>query len=149
MSRDDKPGVLIVSDTNRLNTTTDESGLPRREWDKKQSILVEETQAMENERRLLEQQGMRRYGQVSQRPRTELEHTADNTLTQGVGPKEHPFLSSQRYQGVEPNLSPEPEIGTEARRQFDNDRREQEQEKQYRLGNMPQKGRKFNPEFRP
>ena len=39
--------------------------------------------------------------------------------------------------GVDPNLNPEPPLNTEARREYDNQKREQEMEKQLRLGNMP------------
>ena len=34
-------------------------------------------------------------------------------------------------------MNPEPALNTEARREFDNEKREQEKEKQLRLGNMP------------
>ena len=53
---------------------------------------------------------------------------------------QHPELDNQRFDGVDPNLNPEPPLNTDARREFDNERREQEMEKQLRLGNMP----KFN-----
>ena len=114
------------------------------------SILVDETVAMENNRRQLEQRGHRRYGTVhAGKDRSEHQHSAENELGATAGPKEHPYLDSQRFDGIDPSLSPAPDIGTEARREFDNERRNQEQEKQYRLGNMPTYSRKNTPEYKP
>ena len=114
-----------------------------------QSILVEETTAMENGRRKLEQQGHRRVARVNARERHDIEASHDNELAAQAGPKEHPYLSSQRFDGIDPSLNPAPDIGTEARREFDNERRAQEQEKQYRLGNMPTYQQKSTPEYKP
>ncbi len=116
-----------------------------------QSILVDETMAMENAQRQLEQQGHRRYGKVNARERQDYVVSADNSLEQQAqaGPKSHPFLDSQRYDGIDPDLNPAPDIGTDARREFDNERRNQEQEKQHRLGNMPTHSRRSAPEFKP
>ncbi len=102
------------------------------------SILVEESKGMENGRRIKEQEGHRQYAKVNQRDRHDDNKHADNALQAQAGPKEHPYLKqSQRFDGIDPNLNPEPDIGTEARREYDNERREQEMEKQLRLGNMP------------
>ena len=96
-----------------------------------ESILVEETKSMENARRKLEQSGHRKYGQVNASERPDYEVSHDNELAAQAGPKEHPFLSdSQRFDGIDPSLNPAPDIGTEARREFDNEKRNQEQEKQ-------------------
>lgn len=100
------------------------------------SFLVDETQSMENQRRLAEQKGMRKYAKVNQRERSEHTQDAGNELNM-QGPKEHPYLQSQRFDGIDPNVSPAPDIGTDARREFDNELRNQEQEKQLRLGHMP------------
>jgi hypothetical protein len=100
------------------------------------SFLVDETRSMENQRRLQEQEGMRRFGRVNQRDRVDETASAGNELGHH-GPKEHPFLQSQRFDGIDPSVSPAPDIGTDARREFDNELRNQEQEKQLRLGNMP------------
>jgi len=106
------------------------------------SILVDETRSMENNRREREQEGHRKYGKVNARERSDNEPAPGETL--GQGPKEHPLLAnSQRFDGIDPNLNPDPPLNSEARREFDNERREQEKEKQLRLGNMP--GKKFNP----
>lgn len=102
------------------------------------SFLVSETKSMERSRRLAEQQGHRQLGPVKAR-----EHS-DNEAMQSSPEGEfqnnilqHPELDNQRYDGTDPHLNPEPPLNTEARREFDNERRDQEQEKQLRLGNMP------------
>lgn len=100
------------------------------------SFLVDETQSMENQRRLAEQKGMRKYAKVNQRERADHTQEAGNELNM-QGPKQHPYLQSQRFDGIDPNVNPTPDIGTDARREFDNELRNQEQEKQLRLGHMP------------
>ena len=101
------------------------------------SFLVEETKSMERKRRLAEQQGERQLGPVKAREHSEEvpsngpEGELQNSILQ------HPDLDSQRFDGVDPNLNPEPPLNTDARREFDNEQREQAQEKQLRLGNMP------------
>lgn len=101
------------------------------------SFLVSETKSMERRRRLAEQQGERQWGSVKAREHSEEEQSPSpegelqNTILQ------HPELNSQRFDGIDPNLNPEPPLNTDARREFDNERREQEMEKQLRLGNMP------------
>jgi ssDNA-binding Zn-finger/Zn-ribbon topoisomerase 1 len=103
------------------------------------SILVEETETMDRERRLAEQEGHRRRARVNAREHAErqaqqqqgLQERYENTLMQ------HPMLNNQRFDGIDPNVNPEPALNTNARREFDNERREQEKEKQLRLGNMP------------
>lgn len=112
------------------------------------SILKTETKAMDRSRRLLEQQGERRFAKVNARehslneqeqPQAGLEGELQNNILQ------HPVLDSQRFDGVDPNLNPEPPLNTAARTEYDNQKREQEMEKQLRLGNMP----KFNSTPRP
>lgn len=101
------------------------------------SFLVAETKAMERKRRLAEQQGERQLAPVKARehsteePKASPEGELQNSILQ------HPALDSQRFDGIDPNLNPEPPLNTEARREFDNEKREQEKEKQLRLGNMP------------
>lgn len=105
------------------------------------SYLVDDTQKMERQRRLTEQQGHRRFARVNARqhsmedsspaPGEQLEGQAQNNIMQ------NPWLNSQRFDGVDPNLNPEPPLNSEARREFDNERRQQEAEKQLRLGNVP------------
>ena len=101
------------------------------------SYLSEETETMAAKRRVLEQEGHRRLASVHQ-----VEHALNQTTSSPEGELQndilqHPALDSQRFDGIDPNLNPEPPLNTEARREFDNERREQEKEKQLRLGNMP------------
>lgn len=103
------------------------------------SILVDETRMMDRQRRIAEQDGHRRLAKVHAREHNEEaqqqpapEGEMQNTILQ------NPWLDSQRFDGVDPNLNPEPPLNTAARREYDNERREQEMEKQLRLGNMPQ-----------
>lgn len=102
-----------------------------------ESFLVEETQAMDRQRRLLEQEGHRLYQQarVHAREHAEREMSQGDELQANI--KQHPWLDGQRFDGIDNNLNPEPPLNSEARREFDNARREQEMEKQLRLGHMP------------
>ncbi|HGK7610309.1 TPA: DNA mismatch repair protein MutS [Legionella pneumophila] len=101
------------------------------------TFLVAETKAMERRRRLAEQQGERRFASVKARehPEEEIKAAPEGELQNNI--LQHPELNSQRFDGIDPNLNPEPPLNTEARREFDNERREQDKEKQLRLGNMP------------
>jgi len=102
------------------------------------SMLVAETKAMERSRRLREQEGERYLARVNARDHSLEEPEQSNPegeLQNSI--LQHPELDSQRFDGVDPNLNPEPPLNTAARREFDNERREQEMEKQLRLGNMP------------
>lgn len=100
------------------------------------SLLVEETQTMEWARRKQEQEGHRQLARVHERARvSEQDVSGEDTLQNDI--RQHPWLGKQTYDGVDPNMNPEPPLNTEARREFDNQRREQEMEKQLRLGNMP------------
>lgn len=102
------------------------------------SYLVEETKTMERKRRQAEQQGERHLGPVKAREHS-LEETKSNSLEGELQNSilQHPDLDSQRYDGIDSPLNPEPALNTDARREFDNERREQDKEKQLRLGNMP------------
>lgn len=103
-----------------------------------ETFLAVETKSMERKRRRVEQDGHRKIARVNAR-----EHSEEETPT--VSPEgelqntilQHPELDTQRFDGVDPNLNPEPPLNSEARREFDNEQREQEKEKQLRLGNMP------------
>ncbi len=101
------------------------------------SYLAEETWTMGREQREAEQQGHRRLAKVHAREHHE---PKDQTSPEGepqLDMAQHPSLDSQRFDGIDPNLNPEPPLNSEARREYDNERREQEMEKQLRLGNMP------------
>jgi DNA-nicking Smr family endonuclease len=101
------------------------------------SYLVAETKSMERKRRLAEQQGERQLGPVKAREHSEevVNDGPEGELQNSI--LQHPDLDSQRFDGIDPNLNPEPPLNSEARREFDNEKREQEMEKQLRLGNMP------------
>ena len=49
---------------------------------------------------------------------------------------QHPWFQGQRFDGIDDN-TPEPALNSVARKEFDNARREQEMEKQLRLGLAP------------
>lgn len=103
------------------------------------SILVEETTTMEIQRRQEEQQGHRRLARVhAKEHKDESPPAPEGELQNDI--RQHPWLDKQKFDGVDPNLNPEPALNTEARREYDNERREQEMEKQLRLGNMPKMG---------
>lgn len=111
---------------------------PGRRSQSNNSILITDTKAMERSRRLAEQQGERALGAVKARehsPEQEVQPSPEGELQNNI--LQHPALDSQRFDGVDPNLNPEPPLNSVARREFDNERREQEMEKQLRLGNMP------------
>ena len=101
------------------------------------SYLVDETKRMEREQRVAEQKGHRQFTRVHARehpeeqPKSAPEGELQNDILQ------HPALDNQRFDGIDPNLNPEPPLNTEARREYDNKEREQQMEKQLRLGNMP------------
>jgi hypothetical protein len=99
------------------------------------TYLVEETRAMDRKRRLMEQDGERRIAKVQARehPDTEVNNGPEEAAQNGM--LQHPELDNQRFDGVDPNLNPDPPLNSEARREFDNEKREQEMEKQLRLGN--------------
>ncbi len=114
------------SDSKKASTTGGKRG---------ESYLVEETRAMDRKRRQMEQDGERRIAKVQARehPETEVNNSPEEAAQNGM--LQHPELDNPRFDGDDPNLNPEPPLNSEARREFDNERREQEMEKQLRLGN--------------
>lgn len=121
------------------NVNPPERGLPIRPMDSKDSsFLVEETRSMERQRRLQEQQGHRHLARVNAKEHPEHEQAAAPEGEFQNDIQQNPWLDSQRFDGIDPNLNPEPPLNSAARREYDNQRREQEMEKQLRLGNMPQ-----------
>ncbi len=102
------------------------------------SFLVEETKSMDRQRRIKEQQGHRKWSRVNAREHGNVEQQSQSPDAEiENSPLQHPDLDSPRFDGVDSPLNPEPPLNSEARREFDNERREQEMEKQLRLGNMP------------
>lgn len=111
------------------------------------SFLLEETTTMERQRRLMEQEGHRKRARVNAREHGNEERKAhDLDADFQNNPLQHPDLNSQRFDGIDSPLNPEPPLNSEARREFDNERREQEMEKQLRLGLMPKMGSAPKPE---
>jgi hypothetical protein len=107
----------------------------------KTSYLSDDTVTLDRQRRLLEQEGHRHYARVNAREHAMEQPSTQQNLAHEGGVQnnilQNPWLNSQRFDGIDPNLNPEPPLNTEARREFDNERREQEMEKQLRLGNVP------------
>ncbi len=103
-----------------------------------ESILIDETRTMDRQRRLAEQAGQRRFAKVNAREHNEeqvQQPAPEGELQNNIA--QNPWLNSQRFDGVDTNVNPVPALNTDARREYDNERREQEMEKQLRLGNMP------------
>ena len=127
-----------MNDTNKHIDEGLPGRLPGRKGKGASSYLVEDSGTMMRQQREIEQQGHRRLAKVNAR-----DHEKENEDTPAPEGElqnsilQHPYLDKQQYDGVDPNVSPEPPLNTKARRDFDNERREQAQEKQLRLGNMP------------
>lgn len=103
------------------------------------SMLIDETWAMDRQRREIEQSGHRQWAKVNQREHSEPLNNAaalEGELQNSIQP--HAFLETQRFDGTDNNVNPVPALNTEARREFDNEQREQALKKQLQLGNMPQ-----------
>jgi len=110
------------------------------------TYLVEETEYMQYERRGLEQQIERQLASVEERKKPQRKES--NGPGEQEKMKQHPLLDSQRFDGIDPSLNPAPFGNQEAMIEFENERREQNLEKQLRLGNMPKMGRNMTPEPR-
>jgi hypothetical protein len=92
------------------------------------SFLVDETKGMNRLRRLEEQQGLRALLQakVNERARADTDElTGDEP---GEGLEKHPLLDGQALDGLD-NNPPDPRLNPEARREFDNKKRDQERRK--------------------
>ncbi len=125
-----------MSEKNRRSVIDIAAGEPERK--RQRTSLAQETKSMERRRRLNEQDRERQFGSVKAREHRDNEPTPGEEL--GSSMKQHAFLNSQRFDGTDSNLNPEPPLNTDARREFDNKQREQQLEKQLRLGNMPRMG---------
>jgi hypothetical protein len=111
------------------------------------SILLDETVSMERQRRLAEQREHRKLTKVHAREHNDDQPSLspEEALENGLLP--HPYHNSQRNDGTDPRLNAEPPLCSTARKEYDNERREQEMEKQLRLGNMPKL--RTDPQFKP
>ncbi|MFT4058877.1 MAG: hypothetical protein QM652_04950 [Legionella sp.] len=130
----------LVEDIDTDSTDTGSTGTGDFSGRKRKSdFLVEETRSMARKRRLIEQDGQRRIARVEAK-----EHSDDAEVTGNYqeeafnnGIKQHPNLNTPLHDGRDPTVSVLPNVGDVNRTKFENERREQEQEKQYRLGYMP------------
>ena len=104
------------------------------------SNLKQETGFMERERRLEEQQGHRYHLQVQVKEARE--YVEENAAPEGEPQNDisgHPeFENRQDLDGADPPVDSLPAMNTDARREYENQRREQEMEKQLRLENQLQ-----------
>lgn len=131
--------VLVPSEPTVKTTQRSGGSVLRglRESMKDASFLSEETRTMDRRRRQMEQDGHRQLSRVNARHHSEEETQAtapEGELQNSI--RQHPWLDKQRFDGIDSN-NPEPPLNSAARTEFDNERREQEMEKQLRLGNMP------------
>lgn len=102
------------------------------------SFLVDDTPSMDRARRLAEQDGHRRLAKVHAREHHEASQqqpAPEGELQNNI--LQNPWLDSQRFDGVDTHLNPEPSLNPEAGAEFDSERQQQEMEKQLRLGNAP------------
>ena len=106
--------------------------------DGRASFLVEETQKMNRNQRIIEQAGHQRFARVHMLDHPEEEQQQSVGQSQEMdadnGIAQHPYLTTQRFDGISPNDNPEPPLNSTARTEFDNKRREQELQLQARLG---------------
>jgi hypothetical protein len=105
---------------------------------RKSTFLVEDTESMERKRRRNVQDWLRRrFASVHARehPDEVTGNYFEEALDNGI--EQHPDLNSPLYDGRDPTVNSLPNVGSENRTKFENERRDQEQEKQNRLGYMP------------
>ena len=107
------------------------------------SYLKNETVAMADQRRVLEQEWLRQkgIGRVEEHQNENPEVSAAANPEEGEdfnnGIKQHPELDSQKFDGIDPSINPAPALNSEARTAYDNARNEQQLKKQLQLSNMP------------
>lgn len=114
------------------------------------SMLVDETRTMAREQREAEQEGQRRLAKVHVREHPDEDprpNTPDGEFQNNIAHHPDPLFNSQRFDGTDSTLNPVPDLNTEARLKYDNERREQEREKQERLENVLGLGK--SPKFSP
>lgn len=109
------------------------------------SYLSEETFLMGREQREAEEQGHRHLAKVYVREHEEPREGAGNEYQSEM--KQHPWLDKQSLDGIDSDLNPKWDLNPEVRTELENELREQELEKQLKLGLNP----KFSstPEFKP
>ncbi len=114
------------------------------------SFLVKETQSMYDDFRTKEQEQQQRWTTFEQRrtrggaPAVSLEHGQMQQM------KTHPyFADSQRFDGVEPNVSPNPANNPKGQETFQQEQENQLEAKAERLGYSFSNTPKFNPKPQP
>jgi len=107
-----------------------------------ETYLTDDTVLRENQRRPLEQAGLRRLSGMSVKgherevPTESAEHGLEQQMSAGV--EEHPLLDKQQFDGIDASVNPAPSLSdAEARREHDNARNEQQLQKQMKLGMAP------------
>lgn len=95
------------------------------------SILADETDDMEQRRRIQVQNGLRQMGaRVIVQPQVD-KPVAGNELELGSGIEAHPELeNNQRFSGHSDDMAAIPNMSAKARMEFENAHRDQEKEKQ-------------------
>ena len=128
------------SDSGSDSGSASGSGTTRRRFGSREadSYLVQETRKMELQRRDIEKDWERKLARVNERDHPEDEpKSLEGDLQNDI--KNHPWLDSQRFDGVDPNVSPVPPLNSEARREYDNALRLQNQlRNEKRMENTPQ-----------
>lgn len=109
----------------------------------RQSYLADETETMERKRRSEEQDGHRQLARVHARNHEEITSSPEGELQNSI--QQHPWLDSQRFDGIDPNLNPEPPLNSDARREYDNEKNKQDAEKAARLQN--ELGLSYSPKY--
>lgn len=105
---------------------------------------MEESREMDRRRRDTEQQGHRHLAKVHARNHEDQQNQFGPDENMENGPLQHPYLNTQRFDGIDPHLNPNPPTDPEARREYENALRLQHQLK---LQNRPELSptRSFNP----
>lgn len=114
------------------------------------SILKDASKNMEWERRQEEQQGHRHHLKVQvqeAKEQKENEQSLEGEMEHQA--RQHPFLDKQTFDGIDSTVNPAPALNTDARTQFDNERREQEKELRLRLENRLENSYQHSPSTAP
>lgn len=130
--------LAIIGDTTRTPPTTPPS------------IYKDITRPMENAHRDLVQNYLRQQLGIMVKSRERINDVVNSLEQEGQELSQssimsNPLLDSQRFDGIDSNINPVPPLNSAARREYDNRLREQELDKQLRLGLTP----RFDPKLRP
>jgi hypothetical protein len=115
------------------------------------SFLVKDSVEMENNRRLIEQEGHKQFAQVHARERKIPSSAPEQSLEQQNSMmKQHPyFAQNQRYDGIENNINPDPVNNPNAQEKYQEAQEEQDLAKQLRMGKQPEFTNTYKPKLRP